>query len=94
VTPLYLDCESTGLLQRHAGGYSLDAEPRIVSLSVVTASGEVIGSQRLNPGVPIPPAASRVHGIRDEDVARSPTFAETWPRILARVGAEALVVAL
>jgi DNA polymerase III epsilon subunit-like protein len=93
MTPLYLDTETTSLLARHSAPYSLDTEPRIVSLSVVTASGEVVGSQRINPGVPIPPAATRVHGIRDEDVARSPTFAETWPRILARVGAEALVVA-
>lgn len=32
--------------------------------------------QRVNPGVPIPPEAARVHGIRDEDVASAPGFSE------------------
>ena len=31
--------------------------------------------QRLNPGVPIPPAATEVHGITDEDVGNQPLFA-------------------
>ena len=28
----------------------------------------------INPGIPIPPAASAVHGISDEDVKGKPTF--------------------
>jgi DNA polymerase-3 subunit epsilon len=30
---------------------------------------------RINPGVPIPEEASRIHGIRDEDVKDRPSFA-------------------
>jgi len=30
--------------------------------------------RRLNPGMPIPPASTAVHGIRDEDVKEMPTF--------------------
>jgi DNA polymerase-3 subunit epsilon len=38
---------------------------------------------RVNPGVPIPPDSTRVHGISDADVAGAPTFAEAAPEILA-----------
>ena len=93
MTRYFLDVETTSLLQTHAQGYTLDEEPRIVSIAVVTSAGEVVGSQRLNPGVLIPEAASRVHGIRDEDVAHAPPFAAVWPRLLARVGTKALMVA-
>ncbi len=31
-------------------------------------------SFRINPGIPIPPESSRVHGIRDEDVESAPAF--------------------
>jgi DNA polymerase-3 subunit epsilon len=32
--------------------------------------------QRLNPGIAIPPSATNIHGITDEDVANEPRFAE------------------
>src|SRR4051794_6557649 len=35
----------------------------------------------LDPGLPIPPEATAVHSIRDEDVAGRPTFAVVAPRI-------------
>ena len=34
------------------------------------------GSRRLNPGVPIAPGATAVHGLSNEDVAAEPTFAD------------------
>jgi DNA polymerase-3 subunit epsilon len=37
---------------------------------------------RLNPGVPIPPAATEVHGITDEDVAEEPRFADVAADLL------------
>lgn len=37
---------------------------------------------RVNPGIPIPPATSAVHGIFDEDVANAPCFAEVMPKVL------------
>jgi DNA polymerase III epsilon subunit-like protein len=93
VTRYFLDVETTGLTRTHAPGYALDAEPRIVSIAVVTSAGEVVGSQRIRPDVPIPAAASATHGIRDEDVAHAPPFAAVWPRLLAKVGDDALVCA-
>ena len=93
MTRYFLDVETTGLTRTHAPGYALDAEPRIVSIAVVTSAGEVVGSQRIRPDVPIPAAASAIHGIRDEDVAHAPPFAAVWPRLLAKVGDDALVCA-
>ncbi len=40
-------------------------------------------AQRVNPGRPIPPGATRVHGITDADVAQSPPFAQVAPELLA-----------
>ena len=31
--------------------------------------------RRFNPGMPIPPEATAVHGIRDEDISDEPRFA-------------------
>src|SRR5918997_4470557 len=36
-------------------------------------------TRRVNPGVPIPPEATAVHGITDDDVADSPTFRAIAP---------------
>lgn len=38
---------------------------------------------RVNPGMPIGPAATAVHGISDADVANAPSFAELAPALLA-----------
>lgn len=38
---------------------------------------------RVNPGIPIPPATTKIHGISDEMVANEPTFKEIAPRIQA-----------
>lgn len=50
---------------------------RIVEISIARAmpGGEVVvKTRRVNPGIPIPPEASLVHGIYDEHVADAPTF--------------------
>jgi DNA polymerase III subunit epsilon len=42
----------------------------------LSPSGDVLEKvRRFNPGIPIPPEASAVHGITDEDVADEPPFA-------------------
>jgi DNA polymerase-3 subunit epsilon len=53
------------------------ASDRIVEISVIRlepGGDPVARTRRLNPEVPIPPEASAVHGIRDEDVRAEPTF--------------------
>jgi len=60
---------------------------RIVEISIVKLfvdGHEDIFTQLINPGMHIPEGASAVHGITDDDVLDSPTFAATAPDILAR----------
>ncbi len=62
------DIESTGVNPE---------SDRIVEISVIKImpSGEQISAtRRLNPGIPIPPGATAVHGISDADVADAPKF--------------------
>jgi DNA polymerase-3 subunit epsilon len=66
----FLDLETTGV------NVSTD---RIVELSVLKISPngkEEWMSTRINPGIPIPPKTTAIHGIRNEDVVNSPTFKE------------------
>lgn len=64
-----LDLETTGL--------SIVTD-RIVELALIRVSpqGDVLERvRRFNPGIPIPPEATAIHGITDEDVAAQPPFA-------------------
>ncbi len=72
-----IDLESTGTNVR---------EDRVVEVAVLSARpDQSISSyvRRVNPGRPIPSAATAVHGIRDADVANSPTFATVAPELFA-----------
>ena len=64
----FIDVETTGL-----SPYS----DRIVELSILKihpGGKEEYHSRRINPGIPIPPEATAVHGITDEDVANERKF--------------------
>ena len=78
-----LDTETTGL-DRHA---------RIVEFSCIDRGGTVLVNSLVNPGVPVPPAASAIHGITDADVADSPHFIDLWPKLWATLhGAERILM--
>lgn len=58
---------------------------RIVEIAIVQLKPDGAStewSSRINPGIPIPPEATAIHGIADADVADKPTFAQMAPRIL------------
>lgn len=61
-----LDTETTGL----SGAY-------IVDLAVIR-KGETLFNTLVNPQVPIPADASKIHGIYARHVKKAPTFAEVW----------------
>jgi DNA polymerase-3 subunit epsilon len=66
----FIDLETTGI------NVSTD---RIVEISVLKISPngkEEWMSSRVNPEMAIPPKSTAIHGIKDEDVAGSPTFKE------------------
>jgi len=66
----FFDLETTGTDPR---------EDRIVEISVLKISPDgsrEVKTRRIDPGIPIPPASTEIHGIRDEDVADEPTFAQ------------------
>ena len=71
-----LDLETTG---------TDPADARIVqiaALKIPPKGGTMLRTKRVNPGVPIPPAATAVHGIRDSDVAGCPAFASIAKGVL------------
>ncbi len=66
---VFVDLETTGLST---------TDDRIVELALikVVPAGDVVERvRRFNPGIPIPPEATEVHGITDEDVAGEAPFA-------------------
>jgi DNA polymerase-3 subunit epsilon len=63
-----IDLETTGTDAKEA---------RIVEISVMKVMPDgtnTLRTRRVNPGVPIPPSATQVHGITDADVANEPPF--------------------
>lgn len=65
---IFFDLETTGTNVTH---------DRIVELSYIKVfpdGSEEKKSRRINPGIPIPPQATAVHHISDEDVKDEPTF--------------------
>jgi len=58
---------------------------RIVEICIIKIhpdGHEEVLTRRLNPGIPIPPEVTAIHGISDEDVKNEPGFAELGPHIL------------
>ena len=80
--PVYLDTETTGL----------DGQAEICDLAVVDHDGTVLLDTLVRPSRPIPPGASRVHGITDEMVSAAPTFAEVLPRLVEVLAGRTLVI--
>ena len=75
---VFFDLETTGLRV---------GTDRIIELALIriAPNGDVTERvRRFNPGIPIPPEASAIHGITDEDVAEHPPFSAR-ARSLARL---------
>ncbi len=65
-TCVVLDTETTGLHD----------SARIVQIAVLGVGGEVLLDSLVNPGVPIPAEATRIHGITDGMVKTAPSFSD------------------
>lgn len=73
----FVDVETTGLSPRTA---------RVCEVAAISFRGaDRVGTlaELVNPGVPIPPEVSRIHGITNAMVKDSPSFGGVAPRLLA-----------
>lgn len=78
-----LDTETTGL----------DGAAEVIEVAIVDLPlGEAILNTLVRPQGSIPLEATRVHGLRDADVADAPTLLEVWPQLTAALDG-ALVLA-
>jgi len=76
----FIDLETTG---------TNIAKDHIVEISIVKAmpDGEILSkTKRINPGVPIPPEVTEIHGIGDEDVKDCPVFKEVANEVKQFIG--------
>jgi DNA polymerase-3 subunit epsilon len=71
--PIFLDTETTGVR----------STAEIIEISLIDHTGEVLLDSLVRPRLPIPVAATQVHGIHDAMVATAPTWPELWPQVQA-----------
>ncbi len=77
-----LDTETTGLDVRTA---------RIIEIGLFGRGIDLSWSRLVNPGRPVPPASTAIHGIDDATVADAPPFALAWPEAEALIGTRVVV---
>ena len=67
---------------------------RIVEWAVVvfTLNNVTAHSSLVDPGVPIPAEASRIHGLTDADIVAAPTTKQMLPQLLDLLTAQPLIV--
>jgi DNA polymerase III subunit epsilon len=70
-----LDLETTGI------NITTDRIIEFSALKVFPGGQEEWLTMRINPGIPIDPGATRVHGITDADVANEPSFKEVAKKV-------------
>ena len=74
---VFIDVETTGL------NTSYDRIIELTVLKIFPEGTEEQKSVRFNPDFPIPSAATKVHGIKDEDVAQEPPFSKYAKSLMA-----------
>ena len=71
------DIESTGVVPQR------DRIVEIAVMKIMPDGSSRTTVRRLNPGMPIPPGATAIHGITDADVADCPLFADIAEKLLS-----------
>jgi DNA polymerase-3 subunit epsilon len=69
--PVYLDTETTGL----------DGAAEVIEICVLDTDGSPLVHTLVKPRFPVPPDATRIHGITNAMVALAPAWPEVWPEI-------------
>lgn len=79
---LFLDTETTGM----------PPTAEVIDLAVVNAAGGVLIDSLIRPSTPIPPESTAVHGIRDQDVARAPSWIDIHGRLVEVLAGRTVVI--
>jgi len=76
---VFFDLETTGI------DIVRDRIVEISYIKVYPNGKEEMKTQRINPGMPIPPASTAIHGITDDDVKNCPHFKEIAKTLAAQI---------
>lgn len=76
-----LDTETTGL----------SATDEILQIGIVDSDGAAVLNQLIKPTIPIPAAASAIHGFYDRDVASAPSFKQVYIRLSTLLAGQVVV---
>lgn len=76
---VFFDLETTGI------NISRDRIIEISFLKIFPNGDEEIKSKRVNPGMPIPPQSTAIHGITDEDVKDCPSFRQIAKSLASQI---------
>ena len=76
-----LDTETTGL----------GPSDEIVQIAILDGTGAAVMHQLIKPTIPIPPVASAVHGIRDSDVEKAPSFKDIYIRLSTLLAGQVVI---
>lgn len=79
---VFLDTETTGL----------PPVAEVVDLAIITAGGEILVETLVRPLAPIPPAATAIHGLTDDDVAGAPCWLEIHDQVCAALAGRTVVI--
>lgn len=69
--PVYVDTETTGL----------NRTDEIIEISIVDDDGSVLLETLVKPSQPIPPDATRIHGITNQEVQSARPWPVVWPLV-------------
>lgn len=79
--PLFIDTETTGL----------DLRAAIVEIAILDRAGAVLIDTLVRPAMPIPAAATEIHGITDADVAGAPDWTTIGPQVVNLLAGRLLI---
>jgi exodeoxyribonuclease X len=84
---LVIDTETTGL------DHTTDKVVEIAGVNVRNGNISLTYHTLINPGIPIPPDKSAIHGIADWDVQGMPMFDQAWQKFLPFIRSADVLVA-
>ncbi len=76
-----LDTETTGL-----------ERGEIVSIAVIDSTAHTLLDTLVKPVEPIPPSATRIHGITDQMVINAPSFRDVWLKLVPMLDGTNVIV--